>query len=94
MRAVDIIDKKKKRQELTKEEIDFLLEGYLAGTIPDYQMSAFLMAVYFNNMTKEELTYFTLKCAIQGTLLLLIILIITWLINILLEELVIKLQLS
>ena len=53
MRAVDIIDKKKKRQELTKEEIDFLLEGYLAGTIPDYQMSAFLMAVYFNNMTKE-----------------------------------------
>lgn len=41
MRAVDIIDKKKKRQELTKEEIDFLLEGYLAGTIPDYQMSAF-----------------------------------------------------
>ena len=66
MRAVDIIDKKKKRQELTKEEIDFLLEGYLAGTIPDYQMSAFLMAVYFNNMTKEELTYFTLKMRNSG----------------------------
>ena len=69
MRAVDIIDKKKKRQELTKEEIDFLLEGYLAGTIPDYQMSAFLMAVYFNNMTKEELTYFTLKMRNSGDII-------------------------
>ena len=69
MRAVDIIDKKKKRQELTKEEIDFLLEGYLAGIIPDYQMSAFLMAVYFNNMTKEELTYFTLKMRNSGDII-------------------------
>ena len=69
MRAVDIIEKKKKRQELTKEEIDFLLEGYLAGIIPDYQMSAFLMAVYFNNMTKEELTYFTLKMHNSGDII-------------------------
>ena len=66
MRAVDIIEKKKKNQELTKEEIDFLLEGYLKGEIPDYQMSSFLMAVYFNNMTKEELTYFTLKMRDSG----------------------------
>ena len=51
MRAVDIIEKKKKNQELSKEEIDFLLEGYLKEEIPDYQMSSFLMDVYFNNMT-------------------------------------------
>ena len=50
MRAVDIIEKKKKSQELSREEIDFLLEGYLKGEIPDYQMSSFLMAVYFNNI--------------------------------------------
>ena len=66
MRAVDIIEKKKKSQELSREEIDFLLEGYLKGEIPDYQMSSFLMAVYFNNMTKEELTYFTLKMRDSG----------------------------
>ena len=66
MRAVDIIEKKKKNQELSKEEIDFLLEGYLKEEIPDYQMSSFLMAVYFNNMTKEELTYFTLKMRDSG----------------------------
>ena len=46
MRAVDIIEKKKKNQELTKEEIDFLLEGYLKGEIPDYQMSSFLMCIF------------------------------------------------
>ena len=60
MRVVDIIDKKKKNKELTKAEIEFLLEGYLKGTVPDYQMSSFLMSVYFNNMTKDELTNFTL----------------------------------
>ena len=66
MRAVDIIEKKKHNEELTKEEISFLLDGYLAGSIPDYQMSAFLMAVYFNNMTAEELKYFTLKMRDSG----------------------------
>ena len=66
MRAVDIIDKKKKNKELTKSEIEFLLDGYLAGTVPDYQMSSFLMAVYFNNMTKDELTNFTLTMRDSG----------------------------
>ncbi|MGX7111740.1 thymidine phosphorylase [Gemella cuniculi] len=66
MRVVDIIDKKKKNSELSKEEINFLLDGYLNGSVPDYQMSSFLMAVYFNNMTKEELAYFTLKMRDSG----------------------------
>ena len=66
MRVVDIIDKKKKNKELTKSEIEFLLDGYLAGTVPDYQMSSFLMAVYFNNMTKDELTNFILTMRDSG----------------------------
>ena len=66
MRVVDIIDKKKKNKELTKDEIEFLLEGYLKGTVPDYQMSSFLMSVYFNNMTKDELTNFTLTMRDSG----------------------------
>ena len=66
MRVVDIIDKKKKNNELTKAEIEFLLEGYLSGKVPDYQMSSFLMSVYFNNMTKDELTNFTLTMRDSG----------------------------
>ncbi|KAA8708908.1 thymidine phosphorylase [Gemella haemolysans] len=66
MRVVDIIDKKKKNKELTKSEIEFLLEGYLKGSVPDYQMSSFLMSVYFNNMTKDELTNFTLTMKDSG----------------------------
>ena len=66
MRVVDIIDKKKKKKELTKAEIEFLLDGYLKGTVPDYQMSSFLMSVYFNNMTKDELTNFTLTMRDSG----------------------------
>ena len=66
MRVVDIIDKKKKNKELTKAEIEFLLEGYLKGKVPDYQMSSFLMSVYFNNMTKDELTNFTLTMRDSG----------------------------
>ena len=66
MRVVDIIDKKKKNKELTKAEIEFLLEGYLKGSVPDYQMSSFLMSVYFNNMTKDELTNFTLTMKDSG----------------------------
>lgn len=51
MRAVDIIQKKRDKEILSKKEIDFLLGEYLVGNIPDYQMSSFLMAVYFNGMT-------------------------------------------
>lgn len=59
MRAVDIIQKKRDNIELTKEEISFLLGSYLKGDVPDYQMSSFCMAVYFNGMTKSELAFFT-----------------------------------
>ena len=59
MRAVDIIQKKRDNEKLSDKEIEFLLNGYLAGDIPDYQMSAFLMAVYFNDMSQEELLKFT-----------------------------------
>lgn len=54
MRAYDIIEKKRDDRSLSKDEIRFLIEGYVNGEIPDYQMSAFLMAVYFNGMTDEE----------------------------------------
>ncbi|EIT87270.1 pyrimidine-nucleoside phosphorylase [Fictibacillus macauensis ZFHKF-1] len=59
MRAVDIILKKRNGKELTKEEIDFLIEGYTAGNIPDYQVSSFLMSVYFKGMTEEETAHLT-----------------------------------
>ena len=60
MRAVDIIMKKRgsilnpKGSELSKEELDFLINGYVKGDIPDYQISSWLMAVYFNGMTFAE----------------------------------------
>lgn len=59
MRAVDIIQKKRDNIELTSEEMSFLLGEYLQNRVPDYQMSSFLMAVYFNGMTKPELKVFT-----------------------------------
>lgn len=59
MRTVDIIQKKRDRIELVEEELNFLLNEYLKGEIPDYQMSSFLMAVYFNGMSKKELKTFT-----------------------------------
>lgn len=54
MRFVDILEKKRDGHELTGEEIEFFIEGYTNGTIPDYQASAFLMAIYFQGMTAEE----------------------------------------
>lgn len=59
MRAVDIIEKKKRKLTLTKEEIDFMVEGYTKDEIPDYQMSAFLMTIYFNGMQTEEIANLT-----------------------------------
>ncbi len=54
MRMYDIISKKKEALELTKEEINFFIEGYTNGTIPDYQASALLMAIYINKMNDNE----------------------------------------
>ncbi|MCT4665243.1 MAG: thymidine phosphorylase [Flavobacteriales bacterium] len=65
MRVIDIIDKKKIGAELTEEEIRFVLEGFDKGIVPDYQMSAWLMAVYFQGMTDEE-TYFLTKILIDS----------------------------
>lgn len=59
MRMVDLIEKKRDGKELTKEEINFIIKGYTAGSIPDYQMSAFAMAVFFRDMTEEERTNLT-----------------------------------
>ena len=66
MRAVDIIEKKKHNLELTNEEIDFLIQGYTRGEIPDYQMSAFLMAVYFTGMSAEEISNLTMSFVQSG----------------------------
>ncbi len=54
MRTVDLIERKRNGEELSPEEIRWLVEAYTRGEIPDYQMAAFLMAVYFQNMTDHE----------------------------------------
>jgi pyrimidine-nucleoside phosphorylase len=54
MRMVDLIEKKRNGHELNKAEIDFIIEGYTKGDLPDYQLSAFAMAIYFQGMTQEE----------------------------------------
>ena len=51
---LEIIDKKRLGLELTKEEISYFVEGYTKGIIPDYQMSALLMAICINGMSEEE----------------------------------------
>ena len=66
MRMYDVIDKKKKGMELTPEEISYVVDGYVSDEIPDYQVSAFLMAVYYKGMTKNELSVFTDRMAKSG----------------------------
>lgn len=66
MRAVDLIQKKRDGQELTAAEIRWLVEGYVAGTVPDYQMSAFAMAVYFKGMTTREISDLTMNMVKTG----------------------------
>src|SRR5512134_2311668 len=69
MRAVDIIIKKRERQELSREEIEFFIRGFVAGNVPDYQASAFAMAVLLNGMTPRETTDLTLTMAHSGHIL-------------------------
>jgi pyrimidine-nucleoside phosphorylase/thymidine phosphorylase len=59
MRTVDLIHKKRDGGELTAEEISYLVESYNTGAIPDYQISAFMMAVYFAGMTDREVSALT-----------------------------------
>ena len=66
MRAVDLIQKKRDGQELTSSEMQWLIEGYVAGTVPDYQMSAFAMAVYFKGMTTREISDLTMNMVKTG----------------------------
>jgi pyrimidine-nucleoside phosphorylase len=59
MRTVDLIQRKRDGEELAPEEIEFLVNGYTSGEIPDYQMSAFLMAVFFSGMSDREISRLT-----------------------------------
>ena len=69
MRAVDIIIKKRDGIKLSKKEIDFMVSGYTKGLIPDYQMSSFLMAIYFKGMDDEETSFLTKSMLNSGDIL-------------------------
>lgn len=69
MQMYDLINKKKNKVELSKEEIEFIVKGYTKGKIPDYQMSAFLMAVCLNKMNHRETADFTIAMANSGDVL-------------------------
>jgi pyrimidine-nucleoside phosphorylase len=69
MRAIDIIEKKRDGLELTTEEIEFFVQGYTRGEIPDYQAAAWLMAVYLRGMSERETRDLTLAMARSGEML-------------------------
>lgn len=69
MRMYDLIMKKRNGYALTEEEIKYMISGYTKGDIPDYQMSAFTMAVYFRGMNEEETYHLTMEMAHSGELL-------------------------
>ena len=66
MRAVDLIQKKRDGLELSKAEIDWLINGYVSGEVPDYQMSAFAMSIYFKGMTTREISDLTMAMVATG----------------------------
>ncbi|EFR69568.1 pyrimidine-nucleoside phosphorylase [Enterococcus faecium V689] len=63
---VDLIEKKRDGNELSKEEIEYIVTNYTNGKIPDYQVSALLMAIFYQDMTNEEITNLTLAIANSG----------------------------
>lgn len=69
MNILEIIEKKRDKIELTKQEIEFFIEGYVKEEISDYQASALIMAIYINGMTKEETTNLSLAMANSGEIL-------------------------
>ena len=69
MNIQEIISKKRDKQALTKEEIEYFVTNYTKGTIPDYQAAALTMAIYINGMNEEETTYLTLAMAHSGDIL-------------------------
>ena len=66
MRMVDVIHKKRNGGELSEEEIQFFVDGFVSGDIPSYQVSALLMAIYYQNMTVRERTTLTMKMLNSG----------------------------
>ncbi|WP_250278760.1 pyrimidine-nucleoside phosphorylase [[Clostridium] colinum] len=66
MRMYDIIHKKRNKQEITDEEINYMINNYVIGDIPDYQMSAMLMAIFFNGMSDREISTMTNAMAHSG----------------------------
>ena len=66
MRMVDLIEKKRDGNELSKEENEYIVTNYTNGKIPDYQVSALLMAIFYQDMTNEEITNLTLAIANSG----------------------------
>jgi len=66
MRTVDLIHRKRDGEELSTEEIAYVVDGYTNGTIPDYQASAFLMAVFFSGMTDREVSALTMRMLQSG----------------------------
>jgi pyrimidine-nucleoside phosphorylase len=66
MRTVDLIHRKRDGEELSTDEIAFLVDGYTSGTIPDYQISAFLMSVFFSGMTDREVSALTERMVQSG----------------------------
>ena len=69
MNILEIIEKKRDKKELTKEEIQFFITEYTSGNIADYQASALIMAIFLNGMTKQETTYLTMAMANSGEIL-------------------------
>ena len=66
VRMVDLIEKKQEKEELTAKEVRWMIDGFTSGEVPDYQMSAMLMAVFYNGMTKEELSEMTMAMVESG----------------------------
>jgi len=69
MNILEIIEKKRDNNELTKDEIDYFINRYTNGDIADYQAAALIMAIFINGMTKQETTYLTLAMAHSGEIL-------------------------
>lgn len=69
MNILEIIEKKREKKELTKDEIEYFINGYVDGKIADYQAAALVMAIFLNGMTKQETTDLTIAMANSGEIL-------------------------
>ena len=69
MNILEIISKKRDKKELTKEEIEYFVQGYTKGEITDYQASALIMAIYINGMNDREITALSIAMAYSGEVL-------------------------